>query len=87
MITQYACAALVSENKVLSHPASVDSIPSCENQEDFVSMGTIAARKAGEILKNARRVLATEIMAACQALDLKENSAKLGKGTKPAYTV
>ncbi|HEL9633853.1 TPA: histidine ammonia-lyase [Streptococcus suis] len=87
MITQYACAALVSENKVLSHPASVDSIPSCENQEDFVSMGTIAARKAGEILKNARRVLATEIMAACQALDLKENSAKLGRGTKPAYTV
>ena len=51
MITQYACASLASENKILAHPASVDSIPSCENQEDFVSMGTTAARKAAEILK------------------------------------
>lgn len=85
MITQYACAALASENKVLSHPASVDSIPSCENQEDFVSMGTIAARKAGEILKNARRIVATEILAACQALDLKPENHELGKGTKIAY--
>ncbi|MCZ1348554.1 histidine ammonia-lyase, partial [Enterococcus faecium] len=67
MITQYACASLASENKVLAHPASVDSIPSCENQEDFVSMGTTAARKAFEILKNSRRIVATEIMAACQA--------------------
>ena len=66
MITQYACASLASENKILSHPASVDSIPSCENQEDFVSMGTTAARKAAEILKNSRRIVATEIMAACQ---------------------
>lgn len=87
MITQYACAALVSENKVLSHPASVDSIPSCENQEDFVSMGTISARKAADIVANSRRVLATEIMAACQALDLKGNADKLGKGTAPAYRV
>ncbi len=87
MITQYACAALASENKVLAHPASVDSIPSCENQEDFVSMGTIAARKAGEILKNSRRIVATEIMAACQALDLKPVNGKLGKGTQPAYDV
>ncbi|KHD46041.1 histidine ammonia-lyase [Streptococcus hongkongensis] len=87
MITQYACAALASENKVLAHPASVDSIPSCENQEDFVSMGTIAARKAGEILKNSRRIVATEIMAACQALDLKPENGNLGKGTQPAYDV
>ena len=49
MIVQYSAAALVSENKVLAHPASVDSIPSSAGQEDHVSMGTIAARKAGEI--------------------------------------
>ncbi|WP_159564247.1 histidine ammonia-lyase [Streptococcus halichoeri] len=85
MITQYACAALASENKILAHPASVDSIPSCENQEDFVSMGTTAARKAGQILQNARRIVATEIMAACQALDLKPENHRLGKGTQPAY--
>jgi histidine ammonia-lyase len=52
MITQYAAAALVSENKVLAHPASVDSIPSSANQEDHVSMGTIAARKSREIIEN-----------------------------------
>ncbi|WP_159549353.1 histidine ammonia-lyase [Streptococcus halichoeri] len=85
MITQYACASLASENKILAHPASVDSIPSCENQEDFVSMGTTAARKAGQILQNARRIVATEIMAACQALDLKPENHRLGKGTQPAY--
>lgn len=71
MISQYAAAALVSENKVLSHPASVDSIPSSANQEDHVSMGTIAARKARTILENAQRVLAIEILAACQAIDLR----------------
>lgn len=87
MITQYACAALASENKILAHPASVDSIPSCENQEDFVSMGTTAARKAGEIFKNSHRIVATEIMAACQALDLKEQTTGLGQGTQPAYDV
>ncbi|MBS4761296.1 histidine ammonia-lyase [Carnobacteriaceae bacterium zg-ZUI252] len=85
MITQYACASLASENKILSHPASVDSIPSCENQEDFVSMGTTAARKAGEIVKNSRRIVATEILAACQALDLKGETTGLGKGTQAAY--
>ncbi len=72
MITQYAAASLVSENKVLSHPASVDSIPSSGNQEDHVSMGTIAARKSREILENVKRVIATEIMAACQAIDFRE---------------
>ena len=85
MITQYAAAALVSENKVLAHPASVDSIPSCENQEDLVSMGAHAARKAGEIVENVRRVVATELLAACQAIDLREEQATLGKGTKAAY--
>lgn len=71
MIVQYAAAALVSENKSLSHPASVDSIPSSANQEDHVSMGTIAARKAATIVENARRVAGMELAAACQALDLR----------------
>lgn len=85
MIVQYSAAALVSENKVLAHPACVDSIPSSAGQEDHVSMGTIAARKAGEIQKNVRRVLAMEIMGACQAIDLVQGADKLGKGTAPAY--
>ncbi|MGE5626512.1 MAG: histidine ammonia-lyase [Solirubrobacterales bacterium] len=84
MITQYAAASLVSENKVLAHPASVDSIPSSANQEDHVSMGTIAARKSMEILKNTRRVLATELLAACQAIDFR-NGFTLGVGTAAAY--
>lgn len=84
MITQYAAASLVSENKILAHPASVDSIPSSANQEDHVSMGTIAARKSMEIVNNTRRVIATEIMAACQAIDFREGL-KLGKGTGEVY--
>lgn len=84
MIVQYSAAALVSENKILAHPASVDSIPSSANQEDHVSMGTIAARKAKEILENVRRVLAMEIMCACQGIDLRGNNG-LGKGTMPVY--
>jgi histidine ammonia-lyase len=86
MITQYAAAALVSENKILAHPASVDSIPSSANQEDHVSMGTIAARKGRDIIENVQRVLATEIMAACQAIDFREGY-DLGAGTKEAYEV
>ncbi len=85
MIVQYAAAALVSENKVLAHPASVDSIPSSAGQEDHVSMGTIAARKAAEILRNARRVIAMELMCACQAIDLLGGQFKMGLGTAPAY--
>lgn len=84
MITQYAAASLVSENKVLAHPASVDSIPSSANQEDHVSMGTIAARKCLSIVQNVKRVLATELMAACQAIDFREDY-KLGTGTNEAY--
>jgi len=86
MITQYAAAALVSENKILAHPASVDSIPSSANQEDHVSMGTIAARKGRDIIENVQRVLATEIMAACQAIDFRKGFT-LGIGTKEAYEV
>lgn len=84
MIVQYTAASLVSENKVLAHPASVDSIPSSANQEDHVSMGTIAARKAKSILENARRVLAIELMCACQAVDLRGDKG-LGVGTLGAY--
>ncbi len=84
MIVQYSAAALVSENKVLAHPASVDSIPSSANQEDHVSMGTIAARKAKDIMENVRRVLAMEIMCACQGIDLRGNKG-LGNGTAPVY--
>ncbi|MEG1902648.1 MAG: histidine ammonia-lyase [Clostridium sp.] len=84
MIVQYSAAALVSENKVLAHPASVDSIPSSAGQEDHVSMGTIAARKAGEIGLNVRRVLAMELMVACQGIDMRGNKG-LGKGTQAAY--
>ena len=84
MIVQYTAASLVSENKVLAHPASVDSIPSSANQEDHVSMGTIAARKAKSILENARRVLAIELMCACQAVDLRGDKG-LGGGTLAAY--
>ena len=68
MIPQYTAASLVSENKSLAHPASVDSIPSCENTEDHVSMGTVAARKARSILHNVESVVAIEIFTAFQAL-------------------
>lgn len=84
MIVQYSAASLVSENKVLAHPSSVDSIPSSANQEDHVSMGTIGARKAMEILGNTRKVIAMEILAGCQALDLRGDNG-LGKYTKKAY--
>ncbi|WP_040224671.1 histidine ammonia-lyase [Bhargavaea cecembensis] len=67
MILQYAAASLVSENKTLAHPASVDSIPSSANQEDHVSMGTTAARHARDIITNVRRVLAVEAFCARHA--------------------
>lgn len=70
MIAQYTAAALVSENKVLAHPASVDSIPTSADQEDHVSMGTIAARKARQILDNAKNVVAIELLCAAQGIDL-----------------
>jgi histidine ammonia-lyase len=84
MIVQYSAASLVSENKVLAHPASVDSIPSSANQEDHVSMGTIGARKALEIAKNTRSVLSMEILTALQAIDFR-NSDLLSPKTKQVY--
>lgn len=71
MMAQYTAAALVSENKVLSHPASVDSIPTSADQEDHVSMGTIAARKCREVLENTQYVLAIEAICACQGIDFR----------------
>jgi histidine ammonia-lyase len=69
MISQYTAASLVSENKVLVHPASADSIPTSANQEDHVSMGTTSARQAGMILNNAQWVIVIELLNALQALD------------------
>ncbi len=84
MIAQYTAAALVSENKVLSHPASVDSIPTSANKEDHVSMGTISARKCRDIVENTEGVIAIELLCAAQALDLFTNL-KPGEGTLAAY--
>ena len=70
MITQYAAASMVSENKVYAHPASVDSIPSSANQEDHVSMGGNAATKTVKVAENVERILAIELMNAAQAIDL-----------------
>ena len=84
MIAQYTAASLVSENKVLAHPASVDSIPTSANQEDHNSMGSIAAQKCFRIMKNLENVLAIELMTASQALEFLK-PLKPGKGTGAAY--
>lgn len=84
MISQYTAAALVSENKVLAHPASVDSIPTSANQEDHVSMGTIACRKARDILENVAWVLAIEVVSAAQALDF-HGDLRPGRGAAAAH--
>lgn len=81
MIPQYVAAGLVSENKVLSHPASVDSIPSCENTEDHVSMSPIAALKCRDVLTNAERVVAIELLTAWQAVTFRR-PLKAGVGTE-----
>jgi histidine ammonia-lyase len=73
MIAQFTAASLVSENKVLAHPSSVDSIPTSANQEDHVSMGTIGAVKARNIVNNTAYVLGIEFMSACQAVDMRES--------------
>ncbi len=86
MIAQYTAASLVSENKVLSHPASVDSIPTSANKEDHVSMGTISARKCRDIIKNTEHVIAIELLCAAQAMDLFTNT-KPGEGTHAAYKI
>jgi len=85
MIPHVTMSALVSENKVLAHPASVDSIPTSGGQEDHVSMGTIAARKALAVIGNVERVLSIELFAACQAIDLQRQHGRPGRGTGAAY--
>ena len=85
MIVQYAAASMVSENKVYAHPASVDSIPSSANQEDIVSMGTTAARKAKMILQNTQDVLADELLTACQAIDIRRRLNTHGQGLTPLH--
>ncbi len=94
MIMQYVAASLVSENKTLAHPASVDSIPSSANQEDHVSMGTIGARHAHQIIINAQKVAAIEMICAMQALEYKGTSLAsssvqklFGKGRKVVPTI
>jgi histidine ammonia-lyase len=69
MIAQYTAASIVSENKVLCHPASVDSIPTSANQEDHNSMGSIAAQKGWRVVQNLERVLAIELLCAAQGID------------------
>jgi histidine ammonia-lyase len=75
MLAQYTAASLVSENKVLAHPASVDTIPTSGKQEDHVSMGWTAVRKLREVVGNVRACLAVEICCATQGLDLRASIA------------
>ena len=84
MIPQYTAAALVSENKVLCHPASVDSIPTSLGQEDHVSMGSISAVKLLAVLKNVETVLAIELLTAAQALDYRL-PLRPGRGVEAAH--
>jgi len=86
MIPQYTAAALVSENKVLSHPASVDSIPTSLGQEDHVSMGAIGAVKLLQVLRNVEHVLAIELITASQALDYRA-PLRPGRGVEAAHGV
>jgi histidine ammonia-lyase len=84
MMAQVTAASLVSENKGLAYPASIDSIPTSANQEDHVSMGMTAARKVAQILENAEQVLAIELLCAAQGVDLRA-PLRPGRGTVAAY--
>jgi len=86
MIPQYTAAALVSENKVLCHPASVDSIPTSLGQEDHVSMGSISAIKLLQVLKNVEHVFAIELLTAAQALDYRL-PLQPGRGVAAAHAI
>ncbi|WP_322820345.1 histidine ammonia-lyase [Chloroflexus sp.] len=89
MIIQYTAAALATENKVLAHPASVDSIPTSANVEDHVSMGVTAGLKLRSIIDNVSQILALELFAAAQGIDFRRqelgSQARLGRGTGPVY--
>lgn len=86
MTVQYTAAALASENKVLAHPACVDSIPTSANFEDFVSMGVTAAQKATQILKSVEYIVAIELLCAVQAIEFR-GSEKLGYKTSTEFQV
>ena len=89
MITQYTAAALTTENKILAHPASVDTIPTSKNVEDHVSMGNTACIKLWQILANVEHILAIELASAAQGIDFRRevqgDGAALGRGTGPVY--
>jgi len=91
MILQYTAAALATENKVLSHPASVDTIPTSANVEDHVSMGATSALKLRDVIDNVERILAVELMSAAQGVDFRRQAIgadkKLGQGTRGAYAL
>ncbi len=91
MLLQYTAAALATENKVLAHPASADTIPTSGGQEDHNSMGATAARQAHQVLQHTQTVVACELIAAAQAVDLRRRAlpggAKLGAGTAAAYAL
>ncbi|HHI79438.1 MAG TPA: histidine ammonia-lyase [Planctomycetes bacterium] len=84
MIPQVVAASLASENKVLAHPSSVDTIPTSANQEDHVSMGTTAARHARDIARNTARILGIELICGAQGLEF-DRSLRAGKGVEAAY--
>jgi histidine ammonia-lyase len=84
MIAQVTAAALVSENKTLAHPACVDSIPTSANQEDFVSMGAFAARKAREVAANSLAVISVELLCGAQGLEFREGL-RPGRGVAAAH--
>jgi histidine ammonia-lyase len=71
MVAQVTAAALASENKSLAHPATVDSIPTTANHEDFVSMATFAARRLADMADNVAGIIAIELLAACQGLEFR----------------
>lgn len=86
MLAQYTAAALVAENKILSHPASVDSIPTSGDQEDHVSMGMTSALKLSQVLHNVQTIVGIEALCAAQAIDLQAPPGP-GVGTQRAHAL
>ncbi|HUR99450.1 MAG TPA: aromatic amino acid lyase, partial [Pyrinomonadaceae bacterium] len=89
MIVQYTAASLCTENKVLAHPASVDTIPSSANVEDHVSMGATAALKLRQVAENLEHIISLELLCAAQGIDLRRRATgreeRLGEGTREIY--
>jgi histidine ammonia-lyase len=87
MVPQTTAASLVSENRAMAYPSTVDSIPTCEDQEDLVAMSTTAARRAADVVANSQRVVAIELLAAANALWWRQSQGEqmqLGEGTSQA---